>query len=170
MTKIKFQIEHIESRGMAVKVKLAGGQSAVFLPAAMVDGQVATIPKAMAVEKMVEAARPVGFWKSRDGRVSRFYLGDDYIEHREIASKRDPSASYYDAHRVAKGDTVIYDQQYTYCGNAEKLNAALITATGCTGKSYTSDPTTDDKVSEALHGTFVNPTMLPAYQAIKAAL
>lgn len=82
------------------------------------------------------------YW-SPNQNLERVYAktlaGDDlgYFEQRATVRQRDPAGTYYDRHRLAKGETTDYMPHQTAWHGAAELRAAILAAIGL-------DPAADD--------------------------
>lgn len=148
--KIRMNVEILETRGKAYRVKIEDLPRAVFVPQSKVKDGVLSCTKNQAMEKLADAALPEGYWMARDGKMCRVYFGDDYIQckYRFVTRGTD---SYYDRHRIAKGDDGDWTEDYSFSGDQAELEAALVKATG------------SDNIGQALHGVFVNHCMNPKF-------
>lgn len=71
------------------------------------------------------------FWESQDGNTARMYFGDSYLQ-RRIEEQPRGGASYYDRHRIAKGDTMaVVSDVVTWVGGDDLLATIRLAAGEC---------------------------------------
>ena len=120
--RVEFKFSLGVKKGRAVKGFISDLPTPVFVPQSWVKGTNVRIPEDCMVDKVYQAARPVGYWEPRKQKanttVQRFYVGDDsseFVEYRTWI----PKGRYYTENKLF----VMGEDQ-------EKVKKGLIDAIG----------------------------------------